>query len=133
MATAAEIRQAVDTRLGTLWAAIQTRQDSYFATHGRYWQGLRTASSIPADGAESLPDVGTAQPHYQSGAPWPATIRNTTLPMAIEVHQYVSPQGPGYQATVTVTINGRTWARTAQHGPETWRAHGWREIPEVAG
>lgn len=127
MATAAEIRQAVDTKLANLWSAIQTRQDSYFSANGRFWQGIRTHSATPADGTESLPDVGTAQPHYQSGAPWPTGIRTTALPMSIEVHQYDGPAGRGYQATVYVTIGGRTWTRTAQSGPETWRAHGWTE------
>lgn len=129
MATPAQIRQAVDDRLTALWNAIQNKQDNYAANHGgKYWQGLRTHSIDPADGTAVLPSIGTACPTDQPGQPWPNAILTTPIEMSLQIDCYDGPQGKGYQATVTVTISGNTWIRTAQVGPETYRAHGWRQL-----
>lgn len=132
--TAAEIRAAVDTRLANLWATIQTRQETYAGAHnGRYWQGLRTHSITPTDGVTALPDVGTACPTDQLGQPWPLSIRQTQMEMALRMDVYDGPAGVGYQATVFVTIVGQTWMRSAQVGPETWRTHGWQRADAEEG
>lgn len=133
MATPAQIRDAVDARLATLWAAIQNKEDTYAANHaGRYWQGLRTHTVTPADGVTITPNIGTRTPSDQPD-PWPLAIRNATLPMALQVDVYDGPEGVGYVATVTVAINGQDFQRSAQVGPETWRAKGWAPIPARAG
>jgi hypothetical protein len=129
--TLAEIRDAVDSRLATLWAAIQSRQTAYMAAHnGKAWQGLRTHSVIPSDGATATPDIGTRCPTDQLGSSWPLAIRNTAMEMALEISPYEAPDGTGYQATVWVTVAGTTWTRTAQVGPEVWRTQGWRAVTE---
>ena len=131
MATANEIRQAVDDRLATIWPAIQSRQATYAAAHnGRYWQGLRTASVIPADGATATPTIGTRCPSDQPGQPWPLAIRQTAMEMAVQIDVYDGPRGTGYVATLYVRINGNTWERAAQVGPESYRAHPWRQREE---
>ncbi len=127
MATLQEIKDAVDARLAALWTAIQTKQDAYFLAHGRYWQGLRTHTILPADGDEALPSVGVSVPSDQAD-PWPVAIRTATLPMSLVIDCYLSPEGPGYQATAYVTVGSQVYARTAQVGPETWRAQGWHEV-----
>ena len=132
MATLQQIKDAVDTKLATLWAAIQSREDTFFAANGRYFQGLRTHSVTPADGVTALPDIGTTVPVGQPGAPWPVAIRNTAMEMAIQIDVYHAPGGQkGYQATVFVTVAGRLWARAQQVGPETWRVMGWTDITAV--
>lgn len=129
MATPAQIRNAVDTRLTQLWNAIQNKQDAYAAAHnGRYWQGLRTKAIAPADGATELPDVGQACPTDQLGQPWPNAILTTPMEMALQIDVYDGPAGRGYQAQVWVTIGANTWTRVAQVGPETYRAHGWTQL-----
>lgn len=126
--TLQEIKDAVDTKLATLWGAVQNKEDTYFTANSRYWQGKRTHSVIPADGVETLPDIGTDAPAYQ-GSPYPTAIRNVAMPMALEIHQYRTPVGEfGYQAFVYVTVLGETWARSAQVGPETWRAFAWTKV-----
>lgn len=129
--TPAEIRTAVDAKLATLWATIQTRETAYFAAHGRYWQGLRTHAVDPADGAEALPSVGTATPDYEPDDPWPEAILNAPWPMSIELSQYAGPNGLGYVGTVSVTIVGNTWQRSAQVGPETQLQQGWHRVDVV--
>lgn len=124
MATPAEIRQAVDDKLVTLQAVITSRQDTFFATNGRYWQGLRTHTLNPSDGAETIPDIGAATP-TDEGQAWPAVIRATAIPMTIEIHKYHGPGGHGYAVILTVTIAGGTWRRIFQVGPEAHRARPW--------
>ncbi len=127
MATPAQIRQAVDDRLAALWSAIQTKEAAYAAAHGgRYWQGRRTHSVIPADGGAALPDIGVTTPTDQPD-PWPAALRQVAMEMALQIETYDGPAGVGYAATVFVRINGVVWERAAQVGPETWRQHGWRQ------
>ncbi len=129
MPTLPQIRDAVDAKLALLWATIQTREDTYAAAHGgRYWQGLLTNSTYPAEGIEVLPDIGTACPTDQLGVPWPVGIRTTPLPMALRIDCYDGEAGTGYQATVYVSVLGNIYSRTAQSGPETWRVQGWHQI-----
>lgn len=129
MATAAAIRQAVDDKLAALWTAIQNKEANYAANHGgKFWQGLRTMSFTPADGATALPDIGTTCPSDQQGQPWPSAILTTPMEMALQIDCYSGPSGDGYQATVWVTIAGNTWTRTAQVGPEAWRNSNWQQV-----
>lgn len=126
--TPAQIRQAVDDRLSQLWTAIQNKEANYAANHGgKFWQGLRTMSFTPADGATALPDIGQTCPTDQPGQPWPNAILTTAMEMALQIDVYDGPAGQGYQATVWVTIAGNTWTRTAQVGPEDWRTQGWTQ------
>lgn len=128
MATLQQIKDQVDAKLATLWTAIQNKEDAYFTANGRYWQGLLTHSVTPADGTETLPNVGTNAPAYQ-GSPYPTAIRNVALPFVLEIHQYVCPDGTkGYQAFVYVTVLGETYSRSAQVGPETFRVFGWTKV-----
>ncbi len=130
MATPAQIRDAVDAKLATLWQAVQNKEDAYFQAHGRYWQGRRTHTVTPADGVETLPNIGTGTPTDQPD-PWPLALRNSPLPMALQIDVYESPQGHGYAATVTVRIAGQDYQRTAQVGPETWREKPWHQVAPV--
>jgi hypothetical protein len=130
--TPAEIRDAVDAKLATLWNAIQNKEATYASNHqGRYWQGLRTHTLEPSDGLELLPTIGLTVPSDQAD-PWPLAIRTSLLPMSIQIDVYDGPDGVGYVATVRVTINGQIWMRSAQVGPETWRQQGWHQAPSGA-
>lgn len=128
MATLAQIRTAVDTKLAQLWPGVQAKQDAYAAAHdGRYWQGLITASTIPADGTTVTPDVGNATPTDQPD-PWPAALVNSPLPMAIQMDVYDGPLGAGYVATCYVRVLGNLYVRSQNVGPETWRTAPWTQI-----
>lgn len=116
--TADEIRAAIDTRLAQLWSAIQTKENQYYAVHGHYWQGLRTHTILPADGATALPDIGAMTPTDQPDS-WPLTLRSTPIEMALVIDVYSGPLGEGYQASV--------WVMQAASGcgPHRWgRRHG---------
>jgi hypothetical protein len=129
MATPAQIRSAVDTKLAALWAAVQSREDTYFANHGRYWQGLKTHTVIPADGATATPDIGSAVPYYQAaGDAWPSGILTQSLPMSLDITQYQGPTGSGYVATVSVLITGHLWQRAQDSGAESYRTFSWTDM-----
>ena len=128
MATLQQIKDAVDARLASLWGAIQNREDTFLASNGRYFQGLRTHTVVPSEGNTALPNIGTTTPTDQTGQPWPVAIRNTAMEMAIQIDVYDGPQGRGYQATAYVSVLGHLYARTQQVGPETYRNRGWQEL-----
>jgi len=125
--TPGEIRAAIDARLAQLWPVVQAKEDSYFAAHGHYWQGLRTHTILPADGALLVPDIAARTPTDQPD-PWPAAIKTIAIEMALVIDVYDGPFGQGYVASVWVMVGGRIFTRSAQVGPETWRVEGWHEV-----
>lgn len=130
MPTPLQIRNTVEQRMRALLADLIQRQQVYRAMNGRFWQGPRTHQQPPADGLATAPDTSAAVNGSESwqafGAPLPATIE-----CAFHVSTYAGPQGDGYIVTATVVVNGETWQRTANVGPESHRASGWRKLAEV--
>lgn len=118
------VRDAVDAKLVTLWSAIQSREATFFGSNQRYWQGLRTSSALPVDGAAAVVDIGSTAPSYQ-GQPWPAALLSQIDKFALEITQYVAPTGPGYVGTISVVLNGNLWQRAQDSGQEPYRTFGW--------
>ncbi len=128
VATPLQIRNAVDTRLAQLWTLIQSHQAVYFANHGVYWQGIGTPTQVPQDGNGALVDF-TVHPVYQSDD-WSAADFATipsTLPMMIEVHQHIAPDGFGFTGIATVVISSATWKRAQGVGPGSV-TFGWTQV-----
>lgn len=132
VATLQQIKDAADAQLATLWGTVQSREDAYFAAHGKYAQCLRTHSNalIPADGGTVLPDVGTVVPSYQDATTaWPVSIRNTALKFALAIHEYVRPDGvAGYVGLVYVLVLGHLVMRAQDSGPEPFRTMPWTDL-----
>ena len=131
MATPQQIRDAVDAKVDLILPAVQTRQASFLPANGQYWQGLKTHTVEPADGVEIAPDIGTKTPTDQTDAPYPLTIRNTAMPMAIEIDVYDGPYGKGYQVILFVKIVDIVWMRVFQFGAETYRVRAWNKFSET--
>jgi hypothetical protein len=122
------VRDQIDQRLTNLWPTVLAKQQAYLASKGRYFQGLRSSSTIPADGADVPPDNLTAHPHYQAES-WQSMGGFPATEMSqIECHQYDGPQGKGFVLILTVLLAGQTWRRTVNYGPETWRGTSWQII-----
>jgi len=115
--TPQEIRDSIDLKLGNITATLDLKQANYFATHGRYWQGLRTPAEIPVDGA-TLPIDLDRKPTDQAES-W--RDMNFALPpnqeMSIEVHTHNGPLGHGYTLIVTVMLGPDRWIRPRGFGP----------------
>jgi len=127
-ATLASARAKVDAWLTNNWSAVTTRQATYLAAHGRYWQGLLTCTDtngIPnfttgADG-DSIQNNLASKPYYQSESItdiFPEFL-GLPLPAAFECTQYVGPFGKGYVVTVWVRFNGTIYTRSKGVGPES--------------
>lgn len=131
MATLAEIRTACDGKWLTIQSVIDDRQATYATAHnGRYWQGLVTHLVLPSEGVESPVDVGGRTPTDQPTS-WPASIRSTSLPMALRIDVYDGPRGQGYTVTFLVMVTGNKYRRISNSGPETERQTGWHLVAEV--
>lgn len=130
MPVPAAVQTRVNTFLANVAATAATRQATYIAARGRYWQGRRVCSQTPADGATAAP-VLTDRPTDQAES-W--ADLNLTLPANIEVNLWCDAyQAPGarhgYMLGVEVVYGGELWYRTQNfQGPETWRTVGWTRI-----
>lgn len=129
--TLTQVRTRVDTALTNLWQQLSTRQDTYYAAHGRYWQCLISTTNTPnwnsTNSADSLPNNTNAIPFYQVEQivdVFPELLTNL-FPAAIMIDQYRGPLGDGYVGTVIVQYQGTNYYRVQQRGPETWRTSAW--------
>jgi len=130
MATLAEIRTLVDNWKDTIGPKIVNRQNAYFATHGRYWQGIVTPGVRPDDGGSVVPnytfkptDQATSWADHFSGA----NALPGSIPAQIAIDVYDGPLGKGYTITLFITKAGRLYARTWNVGPEN-RDAAWADV-----
>lgn len=139
MPTLTQVRNAVDSRLTTLWTGqIVPRQTAYAANHGgRFFQGLVTftISSLPNNPSDANPTLLEVTPVLNThptdqAETWLDQGINleATIPMALRMDCYDGPLGKGYVGTVWGRWNGNTYSRAQQFGPETWRTFAWVQV-----
>lgn len=127
------LQAQADADLAAVRDAVLPLQGPYDAGNRRYWQGLATPATIPADGAVVAPDATRKVPDHASwssfGASLPATVR-----CRVSVDAYDGPAGRGWAVRGELIIAGRTFHRTLHvSGPETWRDMAdWAEIKKLA-
>ena len=129
MPPTAQLLKSIDARLDPLWPGIQGKQLAYLQSHQRFFQGLSTHSRPPTDGADVKADRINLRPRYQAEG-WdamglPKVAGAVSLPCCLRCDQYRGPAGSGYVLTMTVVVNGETWTRIKQQGPETFREKAW--------
>lgn len=134
-ATLATARATVDTWLTNNFPTVISKQNMYYASHGRYWQGLLTCSGSPtnapnfttATNASVIQDNLNSAPYYEAesiATIFPGFV-GIGLPCAFLCDQYQGPLGDGYVVTVYVLFNGTVYTRSHNTGPETWRESAW--------
>lgn len=139
MPTLAQVRNAVDARLATLWTGqVIPRQTAYAGNHGgRFWQGLVTftISALPNNPNDANPTllevtpVLNTHPTDQAFTWIDAGINlEATIPMALQMDVYDGPLGKGYVGTVWGKWNGNLYSRSQQVGPETFRTLPWAQV-----
>lgn len=118
----------VDVVSGTAYQAGQTL---LLDTEQIYVVSIST-NTLPDDGEETPPDVGNRKPSYQT-AVWPALIRNATgLPMALECHQTLAPDGTcGWVLYLRFSKAGKTYEWAEGHGSAEWLGHPWGDVTPV--
>lgn len=125
MATLQQIKDAIDARLITVFNNLTNRQNTFFGNRNKYFQGLRTHSSLPSEGNTAVADQLDSRPNYQTQTWRNAGIGSFNEAFALEVHQYNGPNGMGWCAIITVSVNGFIWTKVKDCGVEPHRNSGW--------
>lgn len=124
MATLAQIRDKADTKLAKFWVALQSKQDAYFAKHGKYFQLLVTPSSYVVDGVDS--DFINQVPNDEKFVIDREFAFAEKMPFQIEVHEWVVGKEAGYRAHVYVQLlDGRVFSRNRDNSQVD---SGWFEV-----
>lgn len=134
----ATVRQKIDDWLAPRWATLQARQETFFNTHGKYFQGKWTHTTqveqTDALNGDRVADALTDHPTDQV-QDWRDLVQTAfdglPLPARLRIDVYSGPQGWGWSATLQVLYNGTVYERTGNVGPETWRTRDWRVVNGV--
>lgn len=97
------------------WPAMVSRQNSYFAANGRYWQGRRTHTVIPADGAAVVPDRASSRPSDSIGS-WSDRLTMPAMRCAVQCDVHDGPAGKSYSMRLSVRVAGQLWAARVRPG-----------------
>ena len=127
------MRAAINLDAAFIVPLLRLRQELYKRFTGRYFQGLRTHDSIPANGNAVLPGRYLTHPTDQTFT-WSDLrfFQYANLPYSMTIDTYDGPAGKGYALTITITISGAIWERTWNEGGETWRATDWRQVVNLS-
>lgn len=110
MATLKQIRDKADAKLATFWVNLQTKQDAYFAKHGKYFQMLISPVDVVIDGLDS--DYVDRVPSDEKFVIDRDFSFAKKIPFQIRVDEWNGSEGVGYIATVYVQLlDGRIFTR----------------------
>src|SRR5688572_17536421 len=119
------LQTTIETELTELITELAVMQPAFFSIYGRYWQGIRTHTTPPADGTKTPPNP-EGKPTDQSET-WKDL--GLTLPEQTEasysVSAYHSRAGHGYVIHADVIVVGVHHRKSLNVGPDTWRTHTW--------
>lgn len=129
----ASTQSDIDTAVATLITNINSAQATYYAANGKYWQGLISHNTIPADGGSVAADNLTSTPSDQV-VTWNTFMganKPGTLPAAVYVHTYKKPNGQqGYKIQKLFIYSAAFYSSLVDSGNDTGVA--WSSSPDVA-
>lgn len=106
--TLTQLRNKANAVLANFWAELQTKQNAYFAKHGKYFQLLITDDVV--DGVDTTFIV--RKPNDELHAIDVDFTFNSPVPFSISVDEWVG-ETRGYSATATVQLpDGRKFRRS---------------------
>jgi hypothetical protein len=118
-----------DAQIDVMIPRLNAFQAEYYAANGRYYQALESHTAAPdvptiPDGIESSPSdqPETLAYFWDVFAELP-----DVLAWSFRIDTYSGPNGDGYVLVVSTVINGDTWERSVNHGPDTYRAEAWHQ------
>lgn len=134
MPTLASVQASIDAEMVPLLGGLTTQQGTYKAAHGKYFQGLTTASdaTLPnntdAGALLVVPQTLTTAPTDQAET-WNQVgiIIPGTLNCSMTVDNYGGPLGQGWVMTTRFQHTGRIFSRSVNFGPETYRDSPWTQ------
>lgn len=120
----------IDAQINVLLPRLIDFQKQYRDLTKNYYQALSSTSSIPAvpvspDGIKGSPTDQQADLAYfwDSEAALP-----DVLAWSFRIDTYDGPTGPGYVLTVDTQVDGLTYERAINFGPEGWREYWWQMV-----
>lgn len=119
----------IDAQVDVFLPHLAAFESNYLAVHGQYYQGLQSHSTAPD--TITPPDGLDDHPTYQNddlGVLWEAAALPWEIGWAFSVSTYDGPEGKGYVLTISTVIEGVTYQRAVNVGPETYRAADWYEV-----
>lgn len=125
------LKTQVDGELDKLLVHFDTRQEAYFVLNDRYFQGIKTPATKPADGATKVTDSALKPTDQDESWADAGFVLPNELPMSMAVHTYDGPQGKGYAIVLEVIEQNTTFSRivaTGLDGPR--RTHNWQRVIE---
>lgn len=129
----ASTQSDIDSALASTLSSIASAQTTYFGTYGKYWQGLISHATIPADGNSVAADKLSLTPTDQV-VTW-ATFGVTpgTIPCALLVDTYKDQDGNhGYTVKKLFIYAGSQYSTTTDSGAEPGRADAWDSTADPA-
>jgi len=115
--TLTELRDKADAKLATFWSALVTKQNAYYAKHGKFFQLLVSPENPVVDGADS--DFTTRSPSDERFAVDVDFTWTEKIPFNITVDEWVGTGGNGFKATVVVQLpNGDQYTRSRTYEPQ---------------
>jgi len=132
MANVQEILDQIDNGIASYIPVITQLQEQYFSQNGRYWQGLFTHASPPSNDNTAAPDQLEQSPTDQDFS-W-NDIASGIIPeqmlSRIRIDSYKSAGGHGFVIIAEKIINGETYSKSYNMGPESGRATEWAVVSE---
>jgi hypothetical protein len=122
-----------DAQINVLLPRLESFQAQYHDVNGRYYQAL--ASHTTAPDVPTVPDEITSSPTDQPETLayfWQTAALPEELAWSIRIDNYSGPNGDGYVLNVETNINGDTWVRSINHGPDTWRNADWSQAVSLS-
>jgi hypothetical protein len=119
----------IDAQINVMLPMLSQFQSVYYSVNGRYYQALDSHSSPPI--VPVVPDGITASPTDQEESLvylWNFASLPDTLAWSFSVSTYSGPDGDGYVLRVETVVNGETWTRAVNYGPDTWRGNDWYQV-----
>ena len=117
-----------DAQINVMLPRLEQYQAQYYNANGMYYQALASHSVAPAvpTPPDGLSDAPTDQEEnlayfWQVFATLPEQ-----LAWAFSIDTYCGPDGCGYVLNVETVVNGQTWQRAINYGPDAWRGYEWQ-------
>lgn len=112
--TLAELRDKADAKLATFWTLLVSKQNAYYANHGKFFQLLVTPSNTVIDGVDTdfTDNAPSDEPHVIDRD----FAFAEKIPFNIRVDEWVAQDRQGFRATVVVELlSGERYTRNRSY------------------
>lgn len=121
----------IDAEVNGWLPRLAIYQNNYAGQNGRYYQMLWSHTAAPS--TPTAPNNLLAHPDDQVATGqsfWLSATMPATPTYRIRVDTYSGPTGAGYVTVLETSINGQSWLKMVNFGPETWRNSDWFNLSD---